>query len=287
VQTVDREELSAGGKGVNVARALRLLGINSRVHTLVAGSVGELVCDLAAKEGLSLVAARVSGQTRIATLVLDGESDECTVVNPPGPAVSEENWRAFVGGVLEEMERNRPRVVICAGSLPKQVPSDSYQEIVRAARAAGATTMVDVSGDVLAATLQAMPAVVKVNRTEAVDLVAIGDRNSPEISNSQLADVFLRRGAKRVVLTLGSEGAFASDGYESIRVKAPSIKFANPTGAGDAFLAALCAAHLEDTDLASAVVSSVALSAASVEIEQPASFVSSRFQTLLNSVRAD
>ncbi len=283
-QTVDHELLSAGGKGVNVARALCLLGIKSTVHAVMAGAIGELVAEMAAAEGIVLEPMRIAGQTRVATILLDVEAKTSTVLNPPGPEMRAESWQAFIDDVLEAIALEQPRFVICTGSLPAHVSPDGYAAIVQRARKVGAFTMVDATGAPLRALLEARPDLVKVNRREAADLFAETSGGTRTGSDLELMNHLLALGAERAVLTLGSKGAMGSEGGEEFKVGGLLVARTNPTGAGDAFLASLCAAYATGEGMAEALRRSVALAAASVETSQPGSFEADRFDALLASI---
>jgi fructose-1-phosphate kinase PfkB-like protein len=249
----------------------------------MAGTIGELVAEMAAAEGIVLTPMRISGQTRVVTILLDVEAKTSTVLNPHGPEMTAESWQTFIEGVLDAIALQQPQFVVCTGSLPTHASPNGYAAIVQRARMCGAFTMVDAKGSPLSAVLDVHPDLVKVNRSEAAHLFVETSSGTGDVSDLKLVNHLLALGAERVVLTLGSEGALGSEGGEEFGVQGLPVTCTNPTGAGDAFLASLCAAYAAGEGMSEALRRAVALAAASVETSQPADFEISRLDALLAS----
>src|SRR4051794_15287265 len=87
LRATERVDL-AGGKGVNVARALLGLGARVRAFMPLGGHPGAQQADLARAEGMEVAAVPIAGQTRMAITVRDGESGKYWHYLEPGPVFS-------------------------------------------------------------------------------------------------------------------------------------------------------------------------------------------------------
>ncbi|GGM56388.1 sugar kinase [Longimycelium tulufanense] len=244
----------AGGKGVNVARVLAELGHPTVVTGLAGGPTGAAI-----RGGLGsrLVDAfvEVPGDSRRTVTVVSAAVGDATVFNEPGPAVPAEAWALF-------MERfavlaRDASVVVLSGSLPPGVPDDAYAELVRSAAQHGASTIVDAQGEPLRLALTARPDVVKPNATELRGTACTDD---PLTGVHRLRQA----GARTVVASLGDKGLLAVTDGLAMRAVPPERIAGNPTGAGDACVAALAVGLAEGVPWPELLREAVALSAAAV-----------------------
>lgn len=263
----------AGGKGINVARVLCALGQPAVVTGLVGGVSGaELRADLADTPGLVDELVSVSGQTRRTVAVVSRARSDATVFNEPGPLISAAEWDEFTRR-YEELVREAELVVL-SGSLPPGVPVDGYGRLVRAARSAGRKTVLDTAGPALVEALGAEPTVVKPNETELAAAIAhafSGACAHDSALGAAEAGVahcdamqLIRRGAESVVVSLGPRGLYACTPQGLWRAAPPEAVAGNPTGAGDACVAAIAAGLAAGSDWPGILREAVALSAAAV-----------------------
>ena len=84
----------AGGKGINVARALSLLGRPVIAAGFVGGPTGTRVLEQLHEESVLTDFTRIAAETRINLAVIDPTSGEQTEINERGPAVSPEEVEA-------------------------------------------------------------------------------------------------------------------------------------------------------------------------------------------------
>jgi tagatose 6-phosphate kinase len=239
----------AGGKGINVARVLHALDRDTMVTGLVGGEEGAAIRTDVLVAGLRESLFEMAGPSRrTVTIVSDGTA---TAINEPGPPVSISDWADFVGGY--HALAARASVVVLSGSLPGDLPDDAYAQLIRATPT---PTILDTSGAPLLAGLAARPDVVKPNAAELNAATGLAD---PVAAAREL----LARGAGAVVATLGADGlvAVTREG-RSWRVRLPEALHGNPTGAGDACVAALAAGH--GLDWPERLAEAAAVSAAAV-----------------------
>ncbi|MFI2702885.1 1-phosphofructokinase family hexose kinase [Cellulosimicrobium composti] len=236
----------AGGKGVNVARVVRALGSASVAVCPLGGPLAGPFADDLDADGQPAAVVPVAGAVRQSVAVVPAEAGaedggHPTVLNEPGPALDDAEWAALVAACVAQVGTAPAAVVATvSGSLPPGTTRERVVGLVGALRAAGARVHVDVSGPGLVWAAEAGADLVKPNRSELVEATGVDDP-------ARAAGELLRRGARAVVVTDGERGLTA---YEAgpdgpvmpavvgrARLAAPVA--GNPTGAGDAAMAAL------------------------------------------------
>ncbi len=231
----------AGGKGVNVARVLAALGHEVLVLGLAGGATGDAVrADLDAA-GIAHDLVPCAGETRRTVTLVDGGS--ATLLNEPGPVISLDDWSALVARVPDA------DVLVISGSLPPGLDEDA---VARLAAAYDAPVIVDTSGEPLR---RAAPYAWAV-KPNAEELAALTGTDDP------VAGARALRAGGTVVVSLGAEGLLAVTGDGVHRTAPPEVVSGNPTGAGDAVVAALAAGV--GTPWPALLNDAVALSAAAV-----------------------
>ncbi|MGW0698936.1 1-phosphofructokinase family hexose kinase [Streptomyces sp. NPDC002867] len=245
----------AGGKGVNVARVLSALGTPATVTGLAGGPTGQLIRDELRAAGLRDELVPVAGDSRRTVTVVSREDGDATVFNQPGPPVDPVSWADFTARFARLVRE--AAVVVLSGSLPPGLPSDAYAQLVRSAAGAGAATVLDTSGPALLAALAAGPDVVKPNAAEIAEVTGHQDVVAA-------AEALRALGAQAVVASRGPEGLYAVTPQGAWRATPPHRLSGNPTGAGDACVAALAASLAHGDPWPVRLREAVALSAAAV-----------------------
>jgi 1-phosphofructokinase family hexose kinase len=261
----DSAVVTAGGKGINVARVARALGRRAVVVTFAPGRTGAAALELARDEGLEVEAVPVPGEVRSAAIVLE-RCGRVTVLNEPGPELPAEAWDEFEAAVA-----SRHGALVCSGSIPPGAPVDAYARLTRLV--SGSLTLVDAAGEVLAAALAAEPDVVTPNLAEAEGVLGRAAPESVQPLHDEAraravaaAAELVRRGPRIAVVTAGEAGAaVARRGEKAAWHEAPRVSVRNPVGAGDSFAAGLALALADGDALDDAVAAALATAAASVE----------------------
>jgi 1-phosphofructokinase family hexose kinase len=248
----------AGGKGVNVASVLAGRGVPVLATGLLGGQAGEAVrADLDAR-GIRHDFAACAGETRRSVAVVSDADGDATVFNEPGPLVSAAEWAGLLAHVGWLLDHTSASVVVVSGSLPPGAPPDGCAHLVKLAHERGARVVVDTSGEPLAAALAARPELVKPNRAEALEATGAADPVSA-------ARTLQARGAREVLVSLGAEGLVLVDAHGTARgARLRRSLHGNPTGAGDAAVAALAATMADGGAPADGLANAVAWSAAAV-----------------------
>jgi 1-phosphofructokinase family hexose kinase len=281
--------VTPGGKGLNVARAARALGMPAALVAFLPGHMGRAVAALIAEEGVTLQGVPTSGELRSTSVILE-PSGRATVLNEPGPPVDDERWVALEVVVDDALVDHG--VLVCSGSLPPGSPADGYGRLVARARDAGALAVVDAGGPVLAAALTAQPDVVAPNLAEA-EGVLFGRADeaveaSPDARDRAMtaARELLDRGARAAVVTAAAAGAAVAWDGEPEWIDAPHVRVSNPIGAGDVLTSGLAAALERGASVAAAAREGVAAAAASVEAPKAGELDRRRMQELLGRMAA-
>jgi 1-phosphofructokinase len=245
VNRAGSEDVEASGKGVNVSRALHAAGLATTCVLPLGGAEGEQLRRLIAADGLAYRAVEVTGPTRTNTTLADA-GGRTTKVNAPGhalPAAAADALVALVGLLAGDA-----RWVVCSGSLPPGTPPELVGRLVRAARAGGARTAVDASGEALAAAAVAGPDLIAPNADELGRLVGRTLPGHGQALIEAAADAAAALAASTgtsLLVSLGADGALwvpAGHPADRLHGRPPRVEPVNTAGAGDALLAGWLAA---------------------------------------------
>jgi 1-phosphofructokinase family hexose kinase len=234
----------AGGKGINVARALHALGRPALATGLAGGATGATLLEHLEQEAILYDFTRIRAESRINLAVIDPTSGEQTEINERGPEVSEEELERF----LERLDYLARGAIICvlAGSLPPGIEPDIYARMVKELRARGLIVVVDSEGEAMSAALRAAPAVVAPNVTETEELVGHEFDGEGDLQTG-LAEL-LELGAEEAIITR-PEGCVASVGPAADRrfyeVSVEPLEAVASVGSGDALVAGYVAARFD------------------------------------------
>jgi fructose-1-phosphate kinase PfkB-like protein len=161
----------AGGKGANVCRALRTLGGEGLLLGFAAGHVGELVARLAVDEGIELLVVVADGESRISTILLDGDGRH-TDVFEEGPEIDAGLERALTEAIAQ-MPAGEGDWALVTGSAPPVASRGFYAGLVETLRGGGYRVMVDATDEQLRGALAAKPDFVKINLREAAGATGV------------------------------------------------------------------------------------------------------------------
>jgi 1-phosphofructokinase/tagatose 6-phosphate kinase len=234
----------AGGKGINVARALNRLGRPVIATGFAGGPTGSRLLEQLREEAVLTDFTRIAAETRINMAVVDPTSGEQTEINERGPAVSPEEVEAFASR-LRYLAAGASLCVL-AGTLPPGAGNDLYARLVKDLNERGVPVILDSEGEAMLAGLRAGAAIVTPNEREAEELVGqeFGDRRDLVHGLSEL----VRLGAQEAAITR-PDGCMAAigEGAEQrfVEVRTESLDPVSTVGSGDAFLAGYAAARYE------------------------------------------
>ncbi|MFE0677819.1 1-phosphofructokinase family hexose kinase [Streptomyces sp. NPDC058867] len=264
----------AGGKGINVSRVLAAAGHDTTVTGLVGGPSGDAVRLELAAAGLRDSLVTIAGTTRQTVTVVEQAAGDATVLLEPGPEVTAAEWREFRTHYRHLLTTSR--VMVLSGSLPAGLPDETYAELVLLARRHDVPVVLDCCGPSLLAAVPAGPALVKPNALELAETLG----GSADVRAG--AEELRAAGARSVVVSLGAEGLLAVTPVGAWSARPPERLSGNPTGAGDAAVAALSAGLARNTPWPERLRQAVALSAAAVKAPLAGDFDAPAYRSLLS-----
>jgi 1-phosphofructokinase/tagatose 6-phosphate kinase len=242
-RTVDQITMP-GGKGVNIARALKRLGQPVIATGLAGGATGGRIIEALNDEAVVNGFVRIREESRTNTAVLDPTTGLHTEINERGPTVTAMELELF-RDKLKYLAKGAGMCVF-AGSLPRGMEPDAYAALVRDIRKLGVVTIVDTDGDPLRLAVRAEPHVVSPNELEAEELV--GHEFNDVDDRAQAVAEMTRLGAGEAIMTV-PDGCYAQvieDGSPTIyRVRIEEQEARSSIGSGDAFLAGYVAARYQ------------------------------------------
>lgn len=236
--------LDLAGKGMNVSRALRALGIDSTIVGFIGGATGQALRRGLTEAGFALRLVDVQGESRQNITLLDESSGQYTKINEPGAPVDAAHVAQMLS-LVEGLARPGDRWAFC-GSLPPGAPPDMYAQLVRLVQERGGQAFLDSSGAALREGFLAVPFGLKPNDEEAADL--LGFSLDDEAACCDAVRRFMEQGIALVALTRGSEGMILGLQGKVATAKPPPVPARSPIGAGDATLAGLIWAVSEGCD---------------------------------------
>jgi 1-phosphofructokinase family hexose kinase len=247
-----RAELS--GKGINVTRALRALGIPSKTLGFVGGRTGQAFQVGLSAEGFDLAFIDVGGETRSNITLLDESTGVYTKINEPGPTIGPEHIAALQAQV--EQWAQAGDYWIFSGSLPPGAPLDLYGQLITHVQARGAYAFLDTSEATLRANLSARPYGLKPNSDEAAQ--ALGRPVVTDADHCEAARSLRKMGVQVVLLTRGEDGLVLAMNDGVLLASPPPVEARSPVAAGDSALSGLLWALVEGCDIAEAARRAVA-----------------------------
>jgi 1-phosphofructokinase/tagatose 6-phosphate kinase len=233
----------AGGKGINVARALKMLGVPVVATGLVGGTTGTRIVEELTNEAILNDFVHIDGESRTSTAVVDPTGGTYTEINEWGPAVRAEELEML----LEKLRylTQGAELVVFAGSLPRDVADDFYAETTRDLTRRHIQVALDTEGEPLLLGVEAEPFLVTPNQAEAEALVGqeFHDDEDFRVALDSIGDM----GARNVLITTddGCVALLREEKGEPVRyrARAPKVDPVSTVGSGDVLLAAFIAAR--------------------------------------------
>lgn len=228
--------VEAGGKGVNVSRALAANGLTTRAVLPWGGAEGAQLAGLLKAQGLDTLLVPIAGAVRANVSVVEPDGT-VTKLNEPGPVLSHTETEALMAATVQAGEG--AAWVVASGSLPGGVGPDFYARLVARLRPLGLRIAVDTTGVSLLDALAEHPDVIKPNREELAE--ATGHPVSTLGDVLDAAERLREKGARAVLVSLGPDGALLVDATGACHGEAPVAAPVSTVGAGDALLAGFVA----------------------------------------------
>ena len=276
----------AGGKGINVARALKQLDVPVVATGLAGGRTGVRIVEELTAEAILNDFVRITGESRTSTAVVDPTAQSYTEINEWGPHVEPEEL-VMLHDKLAYLSRGAD-VVVFAGTLPRGVDDGFYAQAIRDLNRRGVRAVLDSEGEPLRVGTEAEPFLVSPNQREAEALVGQEFRDDEDclMALERIAEL----GARNVMITSENVcfGLFREERQRRLyRAEALRVETVSAVGSGDVLLAAFLAARLEDRPLDEALREAVAAGTASTLEVGAGRFDPREAARLRNSIRVE
>lgn len=225
----------AGGKGIDVSRAIHQMGGRTIAYGFTGGAQGRAVEILLDEDGVPFSFTPIEQETRTNFIITDTKTAQQTIINAPGPHISKKELERFYRKVREI--HPEPDLIVVSGSLPRGVPDNIYYDIVLEAKGNGLRTILDSAGKWLAEGIKAKPYLIKPNVHEAEELLKRELPTEEAIIKASLN--LLEIGIEVVVISRGKDGIIAATKKNIVKAFPPPVKVRSTVGAGDCTIAGL------------------------------------------------
>ncbi len=276
---VKSKTLSFTGKALNVAIGVARLGHDVYTTGLMYNENGYMFENALDKEGVPFTFVWNKGRVRENYKFIDSRS-MLTEVNDVGEEVTKEKTEEIVE--LVRMLSARSRVTVLSGGLPRGVDDSFYGKLVRAVDERS-MKVVDTTGRRMFAAIEAGVDLVKPNLDELEDM--LGRRITDKEEMLSACKELLDRGAKRVLLSLGKQGAVITDGNEAYYCKSLNVAVNSTVGAGDGMVAAAAITLERGAPLSEILRAGVAAGTATVMTTGQISFTKEKYNEVLANLQ--
>jgi len=250
----------AGGKGIDVSRAIHEMGGRTVAYGFIGGPVGRTVEILLDEEEVPFSFTPVQRETRTNFIITDNKTGRQTRIDAPGPHITKDEFERFQRKMLRM--RPSPDLIVAGGSLPPGIPNNVYYSMITEAKTFGVRTILDSDAQWLADGIKAKPYLVKPNVREAEELLGRELPDEDAIIKGALDIVDI--GVEIAVISRGKEGIIAATSNEVLAAVPPEVKVKSAVGAGDCTIAGLALKLANEESLSKACRLAVALGTAAV-----------------------
>jgi 6-phosphofructokinase 2 len=250
----------AGGKGIDVSRAIHEMGGRTIAYGFIGGAVGRAVEIFLDEEGVPFSFTPIKGETRTNFIITDSQTNHQTRIDAPGPYITKDEFARF----QRKMQRIRPSpdLIVVGGSAPPGIPNNVYYTTTIEAKGFGVRTILDADAQWLAEGVKAKPYLVKPNVREAEGLL---NRELPdETAIIKAARDIVEMGIEIAVISRGKDGIIAATKDAVLKAVPPEVKVKSTVGAGDCTIAGLALKLAGEEPLARACRLAVAMGTAAV-----------------------
>jgi len=254
---IRHEERYAGGKGIDVSRALKELDTESIALGFIGGFAGKEMEGRLLNEGIATDFTVINGETRVNVIIHDVAANRETSLLAQGPEVQPFE----IVKLVERIESlNKPEFVIVSGSLPQGVNPEIYRKILEVSAKKGARTVLDTDGAAFVTGLKAKPTVVKPNLFE---LSRYAGEEVKTFEKILLWGGKLREsGVEIVIVSMGADGIVMVSDRLRLHARPPKVAVKSTIGAGDSAVAGFVYGLSRGKDLSECLRWSVAAGSA-------------------------
>lgn len=237
VNRAKSDQKVAGGKGINISKALKNLGHSSVAHGFIGGFTGRFIQEQLELEEIGTDFTQIQADTRINVKI---QSEIETEINGVSPQISVDELKQLESK-LEQLQAGD--FLVLAGSVPKTLPKIVYQRLMEQAAAKGAQVFIDTSGEALKSVIDLKPTLIKPNHHELAELFSTTISTKEEAI--PYAKQLVEKGIRYVLVSFAGDGAILATKDGVYFATVPEGKVVNSVGAGDSVVAGFIAALAE------------------------------------------
>ena len=256
-----RPRFEPGGGGVNVSRAIRKLGGESKLLYAAGGPTGERLQELLNEEGLIHRSLPIEGTTRESLVISEESTGQQYRFGMPGPKFQKKEWEQFLRE-LSAIEPS-PDYLVASGSLPPGVPSDFFAQVARVGKSIRAKTIIDTSGEALEKAVKEGVYLIKPNVREFRELVGENITEESHIK-AEAQKMVMSSKCEILVISLGAAGVLMVTDESAEHILPPTVPIVSKIGAGDSMVAGIVLSLARGNTPRESVIFGVAASAATV-----------------------
>lgn len=258
-----------GGKGLNVSKPAAIAGAKVIATGFVGGHAGKYIEAELKPFGIESAFYHMEEESRSCINIWDAINKKQTEFLEPGFTVSEADFMGFVEKFKELVKE--ADVVAMSGSVPKGLDETTYQKLVQIVKEAGKKVILDTSGKLLTAGIEAKPTMIKPNIDEIRMLTGktCDDLNEIIVAAEQIH----KDGVEVVAVSLGGDGSIVVCADGVYRAIVPKIDAVNTVGCGDSMIAGFALGFSENLPVVECLKKASAISAASALREETGFFV--------------
>lgn len=225
-----------GGGGINVSRAIKILGGDSLAIYAAGGPAGDKIKGLLTKEGLEQNIISLKNETRENLVVVDRSTNNQYRFGMPGSKISKEELQKCLDALKELPDE--VEYLVASGSLPPGAPDDFYGQIAKIAKERKIKCVIDTSGKALNKAAEAGVCIMKPNLGELSSLA--GKEKISGLEQEEIAKKVISEGkADILIVSLGARGAMVATKDKIEYVVPPTVKQESTVGAGDSMVAGI------------------------------------------------
>jgi len=225
----------AGGKGIDVSRAIHEMGGETIAYGFIGGPNGRVVEIMLDEEGVPASFTPIKEETRTNFIITDTKTSQQTRIGAPGPHISISELERFAKKLRQI--HPRPEIMAIGGSVPPGIPVNIYHDIIMESKGFGVRTILDSAGQWLVEGIKAKPYLIKPNVREAGGL--LGREFASEEAIVEAALDLVEMGIEVAVISRGKEGIIVATKKNLIKAVPPAVKVRSAVGAGDCTIAGL------------------------------------------------
>ena len=271
---------AAGGKGINVCRQLKQLGVQNIALTFSGGTFGKLFREAIKSEGLDFSLINVSSETRVCPVIIDSGNKKASYYFPVNPIIMKEEKETFILQ-MEKMIKNC-EIVVFSGSSPCKETEDIFPIGIEMAKRYDKISICDTYGNHLKESYYAAPRIIHNNIEEIESSLSIKLEN--EKDKLDFLDSLYNYGIKQTFLTDEANDFYSSNFDFHYKVTVPKIDLVDSTGSGDSFVAGIAYGWHHNLTFTEQIKFAVALGSANAETFDVAIISKEKAEELINLV---